>query len=832
MNYIIMIIYSINRMVCKIHTKNLFQEGCISMPYKKEYHQLTCSRCNQVFEVLTPAYLRRLKDPKYGTICPTCRRRIQQEEMTPEERKRRTEKALVSRKKTLENMDPEQRAAWTKNKSEKVKKAWANMDEDQKKDLSERRSKIQSDRMANMSEEQLAVIGKNISIGKKLAFANMSEEQREANRERMREERKVYWASRTDEQKEEIIDRLRKNAREFWDDESNKEKQDMIIDNLKKGVRDYWDNISEEDKQQSLDRLNAGYRNWYDNLSEDELIEFSKRSSENTKNWWDSLSDDEREAVIQKRNEIMEEKWKDPEYRRNFSEKRKEAHRRRLENMTEEERKEYAERNAERSRNMWKNFSPEKRQEIIDNAKQRFANMSEEQRNEFIRKVSEGNKRFYENMSDEEFHRRQEISRQRWINMSPDDREEFVRKKLYNRDTTNMKKTNQEFEKKFADSMLINDFYYQKEIECKNNGVSHVWDYGIYDKNDKLVMVVDVDGVYYHADVCDYDGIHSCEEKDEVRGLSVPDGVKCTIVYEHSFTYSFDRMFKLLYTNYDQYIDDMVTEMKRFGFPEVNYSNRYLEKSFYALKRFDVNNESRSPLKFNSRVGDALIKHFHHSIYYAHRKGKPSPYEAWNDDRLLRKTIENRVIYQNHLNPNKILQGFNVSRIAPKVSVFSASRAKYIINKYLSEFDTIFDPFSGFSGRLLGAASLDKTYIGQDISSIAVNESNQIINFLNDDLYHYDIKATITQADSSITTGEYPCLFTCPPYGDLEQWFEVPIDYHTCDDWIDICLKNYKCKRYVFVVNKTDKYKEYIVDTITNRSHVTSSDEYVVVINK
>ena len=70
-----------------------------------------------------------------------------------------------------------------------------------------------------------------------------------------------------------------------------------------------------------------------------------------------------------------------------------------------------------------------------------------------------------------------------------------------------------------------------------------------------------------------------------------------------------------------------------------------------------------------------------------------------------------RFLYRSLENSNKILQGFNICSIAPKINVFSAGRAKLIINKYLSEYDTIFDLFSGFSGRMLGTISLGKNIL-------------------------------------------------------------------------------------------------------------------------
>ena len=272
----------------------------------------------------------------------------------------------------------------------------------------------------------------------------------------------------------------------------------------------------------------------------------------------------------------------------------------------------------------------------------------------------------------------------------------------------------------------------------------------------------------------------------------------------------------------------MFKQFRSIPFPFPKYSNKELIKSYGQLLK--LTSSEYLNINTNTRVGDHLINHFHSSIWLAHKAGCISPYNAWYNDDLLKQCIQNRVIYQTYLNPNKILQGFNVSKIAQKVSVFSAGRAKLIISKYLSEYDTIFDPFSGFSGRMLGTVSLNKQYIGQDISSIHINESINMIEFLNE--YIGNINAIMTNVDVLQSYGEYPCLFTCPPYSDKEQWEDVPVDTRTCDDWIDICLNHFKCHRYVFVVDNTDRYKDYIVDEIINKSHMNTNKEYVIVIDR
>ena len=169
-----------------------------------------------------------------------------------------------------------------------------------------------------------------------------------------------------------------------------------------------------------------------------------------------------------------------------------------------------------------------------------------------------------------------------------------------------------------------------------------------------------------------------------------------------------------------------------------------------------------------------------------------------------------------------VREGLSIMKVAPCVSYFKPGLAKYLINKYLSEYNTVFDPFSGFSGRMLGTCSLGKKYIGQDINEKTVEESNNIISYFN-------LNASVIEKDIFESKGEYDCLFTCPPYNNKEIWGDDLTD-KSCDDWIDECLFRFKCRRYLFVVDNTDKYKDYIVEEISNRSHLSNGKELVVLI--
>ena len=228
-----------------------------------------------------------------------------------------------------------------------------------------------------------------------------------------------------------------------------------------------------------------------------------------------------------------------------------------------------------------------------------------------------------------------------------------------------------------------------------------------------------------------------------------------------------------------------------------------------------------------------LIHHFHKSIYDATRKGKVSPIAAWQDKNIIKKVALNRLKYKGSCKPSDILQGFNVTKIAAKVSVFKPKLAEELIKKYLFDADMIIDPFSGFSGRMLGAFNCGKHYIGWDINEDHVRESNEIAQYKKiEDMCDVKVQDLITFEGKDWSVLRDVCLFTCPPYGGKEHWNENNDEIEkSCDEWIDLCLEKHKgCKKYLFVVDKTKKYKSKIIDSISNFSHFGSNNEYIVLI--
>lgn len=340
----------------------------------------------------------------------------------------------------------------------------------------------------------------------------------------------------------------------------------------------------------------------------------------------------------------------------------------------------------------------------------------------------------------------------------------------------------------------------------------------------KYKILIDCDGLYWHSYKSDPDGIRVRDDGDAVRLLLVPTDHIFIVLEETDFERGLRQLqtiLKSIDSNIFDYDTDLFNWCRSVGFPYYNYSDDRLISEWNRLCNFEIKSYNE-----NCKICISIINQFHRSIYDAHTPTTVSPHDAWNDDILLKRVIANRLIYKNTVDPSKVLQGFNISKIATKVSVFNPILAKYVINKYLHEFDTIFDPFSGFSGRLLGAASLGKTYIGSDINDVHVFESNEIINFLN--LHNCSVSSADVLNLSNIS---YDSLFTCPPYGDKEIYGDET-EFKSCDEWIAECLRRFQCSRYVFVVDKSIKYSKFIAEELKSKSHFRRSSEYVVVIDK
>ena len=641
------------------------------------------------------------------------------------------------------------------------------------------RSSVVSMRYSNMTDDEKMKMRLERSNRMKDYFKNLSDDEKDSLSKQRSETAKKIWGNRSDEQKLEIAAKRSKSMIEYNLSLSDEDKIERSI-SASNRMKLYWKNMDdvERDRLRGIHKISTTER-WM-NCSKEDREKQGKILAKGRTEWKSALSDAEWDEYID-RLQIGHKKW--------------------IDSLTEEDR------------------------ELIS------SNM----------------KKYWENMSDEERKRRSIITKEWWKNapvdwlkgvyaqrsrnmahrmnvMSDYEKSEFVKKCISA--AKNNSKLSTAFEQKFLESTLNNLYFYSKEFPTTNDGVTHCWDYAIFDENGELVMVVDLDGAYFHADVCDYDGIHSKEEYDEKRHISVStnDNICILIIPEIDMDKGFSYMESIIACGYNNYYRSVFTELRLQPFPEPHHTDEELMKSYDKLQRMDPNDKYHQDISLNTRQGDWLVFEFHKSIWHDHRDGELSPYEAYMNDDILKGMIHNHQIYHTFINKNKILQAFNSTRI----QFMSAGKAKMIISKYLMEFDEIFDPFSGYSGRMLAAISLGKKYIGQSASEIKVNESNNMVKFLRK--YGITCNVVISSKNMFNSSGGYECLFTVPPTMD-EVLTDVGSINKTEDELIDLCLERFKCKRYLFVVKETTKYKDHIIIEVANKSRFNNCSEKIIIMD-
>ena len=364
------------------------------------------------------------------------------------------------------------------------------------------------------------------------------------------------------------------------------------------------------------------------------------------------------------------------------------------------------------------------------------------------------------------------------------------------------------------------DIEYIEEYPISDGSLTHSFDVYL----PKYKILIDVDGIYWHSYLSDPDGYRVRDDGDEVRLALLPEDHIFYLIVESDFERGLrglQKMITELDSNLFDYNSHLFEWCRSVGFPYFNYDDERLHKEWARLQSYVVDKYN-----VNCRFGISIVNHFHRSIFDAHTNNSPSPRQAWEDDKLLKKVIANRLIYQNDVTPSKVLKGFNISKIAPKVSVFNPVLALYICQKYLADYRQIFDPFSGFSGRLLGVCASNKEYVGQDIDATHVSESNEIINY-----FHLTAATVSVQDIETCCNGQYDALLTCPPYNNKEIYGSETV-FNSCDDWIDICLDRFNCRRYVFVVDDTVRYTDNIVEILPIKSHFSNTSEKLIVIDR
>lgn len=181
-----------------------------------------------------------------------------------------------------------------------------------------------------------------------------------------------------------------------------------------------------------------------------------------------------------------------------------------------------------------------------------------------------------------------------------------------------------------------------------------------------------------------------------------------------------------------------------------------------------------------SVTGNALCRRYFPNLYTARRKGHPTAVEAWQDPVELEKAVRTQVRAGHPTTPDRVLRALTFHHHLP--AVFRPAFARFVYERYCKPGDQVWDPCSGWGGRLMGAAAAGVRYFGTDIEPETVKGNLKLAQDL-------EYAATVVHESALTATVPSPVklVFTSPPYFDVEQYSDRDgqphVSYEGPEDW-------------------------------------------------
>lgn len=159
-------------------------------------------------------------------------------------------------------------------------------------------------------------------------------------------------------------------------------------------------------------------------------------------------------------------------------------------------------------------------------------------------------------------------------------------------------------------------------------------------------------------------------------------------------------------------------QVRALGFPYPRYSKTQLLNNFQRLKKIKDSDliDSENVLHPHRRYSIFATQFFKH--YWSTRCDHfPTAIESWNDDKYLKRALENGKKYHGDGLTMSLLRNILKFSINTRVvSNFNPEIAKFLYNRYGNK-GKVFDYALGWGGRLMGFLASDcKEYVGVDVN--------------------------------------------------------------------------------------------------------------------
>lgn len=246
----------------------------------------------------------------------------------------------------------------------------------------------------------------------------------------------------------------------------------------------------------------------------------------------------------------------------------------------------------------------------------------------------------------------------------------------------------------------------------------------------------------------------------------------------------------------DSLLERALRYWRRRGFPVYRLSTDEMLSQLQALIRLDARDVIKGNFVYGSNAGVTLASSFHPQMWGVRVSRYKSPRDCFDDDECLRGAIRRSLTVwpeRHGANASCLRKMLKTYSNCAAVSNFKPAVARAVIQKYSAPGDLVVDFSAGYGGRLVGALTLERAYVGIDPARVQVRGLNRCLAMIrafgiaegSAEICHgcaEDVLPTVRSRSAGL-------VFSSPPYFDWEKYSHQAsqsfIRYRTYDEWIE-----------------------------------------------
>lgn len=283
---------------------------------------------------------------------------------------------------------------------------------------------------------------------------------------------------------------------------------------------------------------------------------------------------------------------------------------------------------------------------------------------------------------------------------------------------------------------------------------------------------------------------------------------------------------------------------RRKGYPYHKLSASSLQKQMQSIANTKSPLLEGDHLQTNT-VGLAMANSFHPQMMKVRcQKGYLSPHEVFANDERFKDAINRWMELDKIPSPSGLRRILRTRDGARSVVNFKPAIAKYIYDHYCPQNGNTLDPCAGYGGRLAGCIASNKniTYHGIDPDGPTATGNMKMASFYKnmylkgietERIWKFNFKFDLGCAEDIMSTlkNEYDLIFTSPPYHNVEQYSNEPIQsylkFPTYEEWKE---------KFLFIIieqsHRLLKDRGYFILNVKNYKKMPIADETIIFAEK